>query len=86
MFVMHLMRDGEPVRTRDFGHVNQFFRNYPVFREARGEEIFEECVSQGFIYVHHKDHKEKERHFYTYHKQLGLMLEELAYNRTTHSY
>lgn len=80
MFVMHLMRDGEQIRTRDFGHVNQFFRNYPIFRNAKGEEVFEECIAQGFIYVHIHEP------YYTYQKKLDLLLTEVAYNRITHGY
>ncbi|BAQ22866.1 hypothetical protein AU156_gp235 [Edwardsiella phage PEi20] len=86
MFVMHLMRDGQPTRTRDFGHVNQFLRMYPIFRDAKGEEVFEECIAQGFIYIHHKDHVEKQKHFYTYQKSIDLLLTEVAYNRNTHGY
>lgn len=80
MFVVHVLRDGKATTTRDFGHVNQFYKMYPIFRGAKGEEVFEECIKQGFIYVHIHEP------YYAYQKNLALLLTEVAYNRSTHGY
>lgn len=86
MFVVHLMQDGMPTKTRDFGHVNQFYKRYPIFRNSKDEPIFNECIEQGFMYVHLKVDMNQAKDFYTYHKRLDLMLEELVYNREKHGY
>lgn len=81
MFVVHLLQDDKPTSTRDYGHVNQFFRNgWGLFRRAKDEEIFKECVAQGFIYIH------VHGRYNVYQKQLDLLLDEVAYNRTTYGY
>ena len=84
MFVVHLMRDGEPTNTRDFGHVNQFFRVRPLFRSAKENPVFKECVEQGFIYISEYNvnmFSTGNNRMITYHKSLDLLLEEVAYNR-----
>lgn len=81
MFVVHILKDGKETRTRDFGHVNQFYKMYPVFRNAKGEPVFEECIEQGFIYIHIVNRPDIFKNFYTYQKNLALLLTEVAYNR-----
>lgn len=85
MFVVHTLIDGKNT-TRDFGHVNMFFRENPLFRHVKEEEIFKQCVEQGFIYISKYACKAfAGRQAITYHKKLDLLLEEVAYNKTTHN-
>ena len=53
MFVVHTIYENEGNTTRDYGHVNQFFRCNPEFRAQKDERIFKKCVEQGFIYIKH---------------------------------
>lgn len=87
MFVVHTLIDGKNT-TRDFGHVNMFFRENPLFRQAKDEEIFKQCVEQGFIYVSEyicNAFSGGRRAMITYHKKLDLLLEEVAYNKSIHN-
>ncbi|QDB71855.1 hypothetical protein HWC54_gp217 [Klebsiella phage Marfa] len=86
MFVVHTLIDGKNT-TRDFGHVNMFFRENPLFRQAKDEEIFKQCVEQGFIYISEYlcDTVNGRRAMITYHKKLDLLLDEVAYNKTTYN-
>lgn len=86
MFVVHILIDGKTT-TRDFGHVNQFFREYPLFRQNKDEEIFKECVEQGFIYIESYLIKtfKGTKEFISYNKRLNLLLDEVAYNRILHT-
>lgn len=86
MFVVHTLIDGKH-STRDFGHVNMFFRENPLFRQAKDEEIFKQCVEQGFIYISEYlcDTFNGRRAMITYHKKLDLLLDEVAYNKTTYN-
>lgn len=86
MFVVHTLIDGKNT-TRDFGHVNMFFRENPLFRQAKDEEIFKQCVEQGFIYISEYlcDTVNGLRAMITYHKKLDLLLDEVAYNKTTYN-
>ena len=86
MFVVHTLIEGKNT-TRDFGHVNMFFRENPLFRQAKDEEIFKQCVEQGFIYISEYicDTFNGRRAMITYHKKLDLLLEEVAYNKTTYN-
>ncbi|ARW58179.1 hypothetical protein [Serratia phage X20] len=83
MFVVHNLSNGRNT-TRDFGHVNQFFREYPLFRQAKEEPIFKECVEQGFIYIREYERtlfREGNQLLISYHKRLDLLNQEVAYNR-----
>ena len=40
MFVVHTIYENEGNTTRDYGHVNQFFRCNPEFRAQKDERIF----------------------------------------------
>lgn len=83
MFVVHDITDGIPT-TRDFGHVNQFFRHAPLFRQAKDEPIFKECVAQGFIYVSQYKVSQFGRgasELITYHKTLSELNDEVCYNK-----
>lgn len=86
MFVVHTLIDGKNT-TRDFGHVNMFFRENPLFRQAKDEEIFKQCVEQGFIYISEYlcNTSNGRLAMITYHKKLDLLLEEVAYNKTTYN-
>ncbi|QGZ15134.1 hypothetical protein [Klebsiella phage vB_Kpn_P545] len=86
MFVVHTLIDGKNTK-RDFGHVNMFFRENPLFRQAKDEEIFKQCVEQGFIYISEYlcNTSNGRRAMITYHKKLDLLLEEVAYNKTTYN-
>lgn len=86
MFVVHTLIDGKNT-TRDFGHVNMFFRENPLFRQAKDEEIFKQCVEQGFIYISEYlcDTVNGRRAMITYHKKLDLLLDEVAYNKSTYN-
>ena len=44
MFVVHTIYENEGNTTRDYGHVNQFFRCNPEFRAQKDERIFKKCV------------------------------------------
>lgn len=79
MFVVHTIYENEGNTTRDYGHVNQFFRCNPEFRAQKDERIFKKCVEQGFIYVKHWMQGNKVR--ITYHKSLTELNDELIYNR-----
>lgn len=84
MFVVHTIKDGQANTTRDFGHVNQFFRENPLYRNYKEEPIFKECVEQGFIYISEymvKMFSSGNNAMITYHKSLNLLLEEVSYNR-----
>ena len=87
MFVVHAIEDGLPNTTRDFGHVNQFFRHAPLFRQAKDEMIFNECVKQGFIYIarYIVQTFKGALELISYHKTLNELLDEVAYNRSQHS-
>ena len=39
MFVVHTIYENEGNTTRDYGHVNQFFRCNPEFRAQKDERI-----------------------------------------------
>lgn len=85
MFVVHLSQNGKNT-TRDYGHVNQFFRDRPLFRQAKDEPIFKECVERGFIYIsEYFVSIPNGRWVITYHKTLDLLLDEVAYNRSLHN-
>lgn len=86
MFVVHTLIDGKHT-TRDFGHVNMFFRENPLFRQAKDEPVFKECVEQGFIYISEYicNTFKGRRALITYHKKLDLLLDEVAYNKSIHN-
>ena len=79
MFLVHYKTGASPT-TRDFGHVNQFFRHAPEFRSAKEEPIFKECVEQGFIYI--EQYYVNEKMITTYHRTLTELMDEVCYNRT----
>lgn len=81
MFVVHDITDGKNT-TRDYGHVNMFFRECPLFRSVKDAEIFKECVEQGFIYISEYYVEGLGKWITTYQKTLKSLLDEVAYNRT----
>ncbi|UNI73259.1 hypothetical protein [Escherichia phage CLB_P2] len=84
MFVVHTISGHGPTTTMDYGHVNQFFRHQPLFRIAKENPLFKECVEQGFIYISKYDvnmFSTGNNRMITYNKRLDLLLEEVAYNR-----
>lgn len=81
MFVVHDITDGKNT-TRDYGHVNMFFRDRPWFRSVKDMEIFKECVEQGFIYTSEYFIEGLGKWITTYQKTLKALLEEVAYNRS----
>lgn len=82
MFVVHTLIDGKNT-TRDFGHVNMFFRENPLFRQAKDEEIFKRCVEQGFIYIQEYEvvREGRKEAIITYQNSLVKLQEEVTYNR-----
>lgn len=82
MFVVHAIVDGQGNLTRDYGHVNQFFRCNPGFRSQKDERIFQKCVEQGFIYIRYWTDSQG-IHQITYHKTLNELNDETVYNRNT---
>lgn len=84
MFVVHIIEDGKPNRTRNYSHVNQFFRlGDPLFRQAKNELVFTQCVEQGFIYIsqYMVDTSKGRCEIITYNKTLNELLDEVAYNK-----
>lgn len=86
MFVVHDITGGR-CTTRDYGNVAQFFRHKPVFRQAKDEEIFKECVKQGFIYTseYFVNVENERRWIITYNKSLIELQDEVVYNRNTNN-
>ena len=81
MFVVHEIYTDKLSTSRDYGHVNQFFRHNPMWREVKSCEVFKECIKQGFIYIqiymcHGKYHT-------TYHKTLAELKAEVDCNLHT---
>ncbi|WRQ07208.1 hypothetical protein [Escherichia phage BP32] len=48
MFVVHTIYENEGNTTRDYGHVNQFFRCNPEFRAQKDERIFKKMCRTRF--------------------------------------
>lgn len=67
MFVVH-SKVGKKWLSCDYGHVNQFYRWNPEWRDAKSNDIWKECIVQGFVYISGS----------TYHRTIDELLTELG--------
>lgn len=83
-FKVNVLKNGE-IKETTLVSVNQFFRLYPLFRMAKDEPIFKECVEQGFIYFAHQSIVVEglRRGATVYHKSLEELKKEMLYNETS---
>jgi hypothetical protein len=84
MFVVHDISGGR-CSTRDYGNVAQFFRAKPLYRQAKYEPIFKECVERGFMYTSEYSVNTPGGPIWinSYHRTLIELQDEVAYNRST---
>lgn len=83
MFIVHNYSAIFPTK-RDFGHVNQFLRENPLFRQAKNEPIFMECIEQGEIHIKSYERsifKQGNQLLISYHRTMNELLKEVMYNR-----
>ncbi|AKJ73264.1 hypothetical protein vBKpnAMK4_00176 [Klebsiella phage vB_Kpn_AM_K4] len=67
MFVVHT-KVGKRWLSCDYGHVNQFYRWNPIWREAKSCPIWNECINNGFVYIDGL----------TYHRSVSELSKELG--------